>query len=659
MASQVEKSFAPKGKDIKYINRDFTQLKESLIGFSKTYFPNTYQDFSPSSPGMMFIEMASYVGDVLSYYTDYTFKEGLIQSATERKNIISLAKYLGYRTKPIRGASGPLDVYQLCPALENEYGSYVPDPEYMLVVKENSQFANNKGAYYVLDQNVNFEVSTSVSNRVDTVYSRNADGTPEFFLLQKQGKISSGQIITKEVVVTDPSQFFKIYLDENNVLGIVDVTDSDGNLWHEVDYLAQETVPTSVPNDVSYEGSLTEYKDSVPYILHYLKTSRRFITTVDENNLTYLEFGAGIDGEGDEIVTFDPNLIGAGLSNINRVNVPLDPSNFLNQESYGIAPNNTTLTVRYLIGGGLESNVISNDIKDIVSANFENPSDGLLPEKVNLLTTVKNSLAITNPEPCTGGKGPETNEEIKLNAIANFGAQNRSVTREDYLVRVYSLPPKFGAIAKAQIIADSSLEVGVNRILTGTVDQNNVATVTDNGTNNYFRRIAYDVGNPFSLNLYVLSYDGSKKLTRPNEALVTNIITYLKQSRMVTDGVNIIDGYIINIGIDFTITVYKGYNKKDVLLECINSTKSFFNIDKWNFSQPINTSQLQLEIAKVDGVQAVVELKISNKTSLDGDYSSVEYDIKSATKNGIIYPSVDPCIFEVKYPDGDIRGSTI
>jgi hypothetical protein len=659
MSSTIQKSFAPNSKEIRYTNRDYTQLKDALINFTKTYFPNTYKDFSPAAPGMMFIEQAAYVGDVLSYYTDYAFKEGLMQSATERKNILSLARYLGYRPKTSRAATGPLDLYQLCPSIDNGNGNYVPDPEYMLVIKDNSQFSNNNRSFYILNQSVDFSVSSSLSPRVDSVYSRNTNGTPQFFLLKKQGTISSGQIVTKQYNVNNPTQFLKIYLEEDNVLGIVDVVDSDGNKWYEVDYLAQELVPIAVPNDVSYEGILTQYRDSVPYILNYLKTSRRFTTTIDENNLTYLEFGAGVDGINDEIVTFDPNLIGVGLSNINSVNVPLDPSNFLKKESYGIAPSNTLLTIRYLIGGGLTSNCPSNDVKSVVSADFLNTSEGLPPEKSNLLSTVKTSLAVTNPDPCTGGKDAETNEEIKQNAMANFGAQNRSVTQTDYLVRVYSLPSKFGSIAKAQIISNSSLEVGINKVLVGTIDSNNVATVIDNSVNNYFRKIAYDISNPFSINIYVLSYDGNKKLIRPNAALVTNLITHLKQFRMITDGVNIIDGYVINIGVDFTISVFKGFNKKDVLLNCITAVQNFFNVDNWNFSQPINLSQLQLEIAKVDGVQSVAELKITNKTSLDGNYSSIQYDIVGATKNNIIYPSVDPAMWEVKFPDSDIKGSVM
>jgi len=659
MSSNIQKSFLPNSKEIRYINRDFSQLRESLINFSKTYYPNTYTDFSAASPGMMFMEQVAYVGDILSYYTDYAFKEGLILSATERKNIINLAGYLGYKVKPSRPSVGEVNMFQLCPSTDDGYGDYYPDPDYMLSVKENSQLSSNGGSYYILSQGIDFSISSSISTRVDTVYSRNPDGTPQFFLLQKQGSVSAGQVYTKQVVVAEPSLFYEINLDEDNVIGILDIVDSDNNKWYESDYLAQELVPIAIPNDSQFEGTLSKYKDSVPYILKFLKTSRRFITMVNENNVTKIQFGAGINGTDDEIVTFDSNLINVGLTNLSNVNVPLDPSSFLKNENYGRAPANTTLTIRYLVGGGLVSNCQADEIRTIVSAEFENSSEGLLPEQISLLNTVKNSLKVSNISPCTGGKDAETDEEIKLNSMANFAAQSRAVTQNDYLVRIHSLPSRFGSIAKSQVVTNTNLQVGVNKMLLGTIDQNNNATVVDNSNSNYFRHIAYDSTNPFAINIYALAYDSSKNLTRPNNALITNLITHLKQFRMLTDGVNVIDGYIINLGVNFTITIYKGFNKKETLSSCIKAVQDFFNIDNWSFSQPINLSQLNLEIAKVDGVQSIVDVTVYNKTALDGNYSSVEYDIESATKNGIIYPSVDPSCWEIKYPDSDIRGSSI
>jgi hypothetical protein len=272
---------------------------------------------------------------------------------------------------------------------------------------------------------------------------------------------------------------------------------------------------------------------------------------------------------------------------------------------------------------------------------------------------VKSSVKADNPFPATGGKDAESNEEIKNNAKAFFASQNRSVTRDDYLVRVMSMPSKFGIVAKAYVITNNAITTNVKNLLQGTVDTGSVATVVNNNVDSYFRKINYNVNNPFAINLFVLSYDSNKNLTTVNEALVANIIKYLKGYRIMTDGVNIIDGYIVNIGVEFSIIAYKGFNKKDVLVNCLNTVKEFFNIDNWGFQQPINISQLQLEIAKVEGVQSIANLTIKNLTIRDGEYSPVEYDMVSATKNGIIYPSLDPSVFEVKYPDKDIKGTVL
>jgi len=658
MSATTPKSFQPQSKDVRYVNRDFPQLKEALIQFAKSYFPNTYKDFSDSSPGMMFIEQAAYVGDVLSYYTDYIFKESLIGNTQERTNIIALSRYLGYKVKASRGATAELDLYQIIPAVEIN-GEYVPDTRFALEIKEGAQVSNNVGSAYLTMLPVNFSVNTNISPRTDSVYSRTDSGVPEYFLCKKSVRIRAGKIVVKSFSVNDPSSFLRLYLDETNVLEILEVKDADNNKWYEVDYLAQEVVLDSVPNDESYEGFYTTYRDQVPYILQYLRTSKRYTTNVDENNLTYLEFGAGLEAFSNELVTMNSQLVGVGLSNINKLNIPYDPSNFLKNETYGLAPNNTTITVKYLVGGGYTSNASVDEIINIDSVEYDNSTIGLLPDQITKIDDAKSSLRVTNPVPATGGKDPETNDEIRQNALAFFAAQNRSVTKDDYLVRVYSMPPKYGSLAKVQVVTNTSLDVNVNQILTGTIDANNIAQVTNTDTQTYFRKLSYDRSNPFAINLYVLSYDNNKNLTPANQALINNMINYLKQFRMITDAINVVDGYVINIGLEFTISVFKGYNKKEVLLNAITAVQYFFNIDNWNFSQTINLSQLELEIAKTDGVQSVLSLDIFNLNANDGNYSKVEYDINSATRNKIVYPSVDPSVFEIKYPDQDIKGTVV
>jgi hypothetical protein len=661
MANTTQKSFQPQSKEVRYLNRDFSSFREGLIQFAKYYFPNAYKDFNDAAPGMMFIEMAAYVGDVLSYYTDYTFKEGLLFNTQERKNIIALARFLGYRPKPARGATGQITVQQICPSTVVD-GEYVPDEKFLLNIKQNMQVSNNAGASFLTSEPINFSVDSIISPRTTTVFQRNSTGVPTFFLIEKTANIRSGKLVTKTFTIGEMQSFLKLFLDETNVLEIIEAKDSDNNKWYEVPYLAQETVLFDVPNDEAFEGSLALFKGVVPYILKYLKTSRRFTINITENNQTYLEFGAGTSGFADEIINLSSQQVGVGLSNLKNLNLSLDPSNFLKNDSYGLAPQNTIISVTYSIGGGFESNSPSNSVINIDAIDIDNSVDGLSPEEVNLLNSVKTSLKVNNEDATVGGKGPEADEEIRQNAIASFAAQSRIVTQTDYLARVYSVPPKYGTIAKAQVITYNSLDVNQNQILTGTVSADNVATVNNSNTQNYFRKIAFDRSNPFAVNLYILSYDQNKNLTVPNEALVANLLTYLRQYRMLTDGINIVDGYVINVGVEFVITVFKGYNKKDVLRNTIATVQNFFNIDKWEFSQPINLSALRLEIAKVEGVQTVVSCKIKNLTPLttNGDnYSPVEYDIAAATQNDMIFPSLDPSIFEVKYPDKDIKGTVL
>jgi len=537
-----------------------------------------------------------------------------------------LAKYLNYTAKPIRGSAGIIDVFQLCPSTTDSDGNYVPDDKFALSIKENMQVSDNSGASFLTSEPVNFASNNSVSPLITTVYERDNTGVPTYFLLQKQANIRSGKLVTKTFVVGEMQSFLNLYLDEDNVLEIINVKDSDNNIWYQVDFLAQENVLYGVPNNEAFEGDLSQFQGTVPYILKYLRTSRRFTVNVDENNRTYLEFGGGTNGFADEIINLSSEKVGVGLSNLTALNLSLDPSNFLKNDTYGLAPNNTTLTVTYTVGGGITSNSPSNAIINITSVDIDNSTDGLLPEEVNLLNTVKSSLRINNANATTGGKGPETNDEIRQNAIGSFAAQNRIVTQNDYLARIYSMPPKYGAVSKAQVITYNSLDVNQNQILTGTVSADNIATVNNANTQNYFRKIAFDRSNPFAINLYVLTYDNNKNLSQANEALISNLLTYLRQFRMLTDGINIIDGYIINIGIEFIITVYKGYNKKEVLSNTITTVQDFFDIDKWEFSQPINLSSLKLEIAKVEGVQTVVSLNVKNLTPLttNGDnYSPI------------------------------------
>ena len=660
MADIIQKSFNSSRREIKYLNRDFSSFKTSLIEYSKTYFPRTYKDFSEASPGMMFIEMASYIGDVLSYYTDYQFKESLMPFAEERKNVLALANYLGYKTKPTKSSTTNIDLYQLIPSIKDSNNNYIPDNNYALKIREYMEVSNESGVSFITTDPIDFSLDSKFSPREVTVYSRDNYGVPQFFLLKKSAKVIAGKITTKSFTVGVSVPFYKISLSELNVVDIIDVRDGDNNKWYEVDYLAQDLIFTETENTDFTNNTYVQYSSEVPKLIKSLKTSRKFVVNVTANNVTYLEFGAGTDATSDEVIYPNSELVGIGLKNISNLNLNYDTSKLLNSETFGQSPSNTVLTVQYLVGGGLTSNSPSDTIKNIASVTFLNDVSGLTPSQNSLLTTVKNSFRISNPNPAVGGQNEESVEEIRQNALANFGSQNRTVTVDDYISRIYSIPPRFGSIAKVMVIPNSDLSISTNQtLLNGFVNNENQTTLINNSLENNFRKVNFDVSNPFSLNLYVLSYNSNKNLTQSNEALVYNIRQYLQKYKIISDSINIIDGYIINVGIDFKILVYNNFNKKEVLDQCLQKAKDFFNIDKWYFNQPININQFELELAKIEGVQSVAEVKFKNLTQNDGDYSPHEYNLSEATLNKIIYPSLDPSVFEVKYPDNDIRGAVI
>jgi len=660
MADIIQKSFNSSRREIKYLNRDFSSFKTSLIEYSKTYFPRTYKDFSDASPGMMFIEMASYIGDVLSYYTDYQFKESLMPYAEERKNVLALANYLGYKTKPTKSSTTNIDLYQLIPSIKDSNNNYIPDNNYALKIREYMEVSNESGVSFISIDPVDFSLDSKFSPREVTVYSRDNYGIPQFFLLKKSTKVIAGKITTSSFTVGASVPFYKISLSENNVIDIIDVKDSDNNKWYEVDYLAQDLIFTETENTSFTNNTYVQYSSEVPKLIKSFKTSRKFVVNVTANNTTYLEFGAGTDATSDEVIYPNSELVGIGLNNISNLNLNYDTSKLLNSETFGQSPSNTVLTVQYLVGGGLTSNSPSDTIKNISSVTYLNDVSGLNPSQNSLLTTVKNSFRISNPNPAVGGQNQESVEEIRQNALANFGSQNRTVTVDDYISRIYSIPPRFGSIAKVMVIPNSDLSISTNQtLLNGFVNNENQTTLINNSLENNFRKVNFDVSNPFSLNLYVLSYNSNKNLTQTNDALVYNIRHYLQKYKIISDSINIIDGYIINIGVDFKILVYNNFNRKEVLDQCLQKAKDFFNVDKWYFNQPININQLELELAKVEGVQSISEVVFKNLNQNDGNYSPHEYNLSEATHNKIIYPSLDPSVFEVKFPDNDIRGAVI
>jgi len=660
-----------KGRDIKYLNKDFGQFRENLIEYAKNYFPQTYSDFNESSPGMMFIEMASYLGDVLGYYIDDTLKESFITTAEDKKNILALSQYLGYKPKVTSPSIVKLSVYQLVPSIgtgsENR-----PDSTYYLRIKEGMVAESNTGVQFRTTELLDFN---DASDREITVYNTNSTtGEPSQYLIKKYVNAISAELRKITKTITNQS-FAKIDIADTNVIDIYDVRDSNGNKWYQVPYLAQEMVYVDYPITEQTDKDLFQFRDSVSNVLKLIKTSRRFTTTVNENNTTSIIFGGGTNNT-DSDETLIPNVknVGLGLrSSIDRLGASFDPSNFLKTETYGQSPTGV-MEVSYLVGGGVNSNVSKGQITKIESIEFDDDAQYFSEDDIALYRTAKQSVAVDNEFPATGGRGGETINEIRENALAIFGSQNRAVTRKDYQVRALSLPSKYGGIAKAYCAPDGELDN--NSPSSILANPSSLQEFTDlfislknkdlneqevkNQLNTFLigkKSNLEEKNNPFAINLYILGYDSNKYLSTLNRAIKENLKTYLGEYRMLTDGVNLLDGFIINIGVDFEIRVYGGYNTREVLVKCIDKIKEYFNIDNWSFNMPINISELELIIAGVEGVQSVPKCEIVNKCG--GSYSNVKYNISAATKGKMVYPSLDPSVFEIKYPNKDIKGRVV
>ena len=620
-------------KEITYLGKDFGQFRKNLIDFSKQYFPNTYTDFNEASPGMMFIEMAAYVGDVLSYYADNNLRESLLDQASERANIYDIASSLGYKPKNYVPAYVILNVYQLLPAAGSG-ANVTPDFNYALSIKPGMQVTQNNGSaeFRTLDL-VDFAFSSSLDTTEVTVFESDAaTNSPTYYLLKKQIRAVSGNIKTATYAFNSPIAYDKIVLPDTNIVEIISVTESDGDAWSEVPYLAQDTLFEAVPNLLENDPELSIYRSNSPSLLKLRKTAKRFITRLRSDNKLELQFGAGISDNNDEEIIPNPDNVGNGLSGFRKaIDVDIDPSNFLYTRTYGQAPSNTTLTVVYSTSAGLKENVAANTLTNIkfIEYNDDINSSG----NANMMNFVKNSIAVDNANPASGAKNLDTLQDIKNNAMANFATQNRLVTREDYIIRAYSMPPRFGSVSKAYIVPD---------------DQLSQQSLEE-------QRIA----NPLALNMYVLGFNSNKQLIPLNNAIKENLKTYLDYYRILTDAVNIKDAFVINIGLDFEISVLSNYNSNEVLLKCIESLKTYFDIDRWQINQPIIKSDVLIRLGNVKGVQNVVGVLFKNLYNSTQNYSGNIYDITTATKQGVIYPSLDPSIFEVKFPNQDIKGRVV
>lgn len=592
-------------KDIKiqYTDKNFSNLRGQLVELAKNYYPDTYNDFSATSPGMMFIEMAAYVGDILSFYQDSQLQETFLQYAQDPGNLYSMAYMMGYKPKMTSASTVELEITQRVAATGSTF-----EPNFKQAAKiQNNLVASAGDQSFYTDKPIDFSFSSSYEPTSVTIYSLDNDEEPAEYVLNKKIKAKSGTIVTKLETIGSSQKFLTLTINDTNIIGVLDIVDDNGNTWYEVPYLGQDTVFTEAVNTGANASE-------VPYLLTAQEAPNRFVTRFNSTGQLQIQFGAGMSTSNDDAFLPNPTNAGSGTNQgVRRTDYAYDPSNFMFSAAYGNAPSNTVLTIRYIKGGGIESNIDSNAI---VGATYNATATD---------NTYLNTIEVRNPKPASGGKDGDTVEEIRQNSLRAFNEQGRIVTKQDYAFRAMTLPTTLGSIAKAFVTTDADIP---------TADTN--------------------IYNPLGVCLYVLAYDNDKKLKQATPDLKTNLKEYIAQFKALTDGCTIKDAFVINIGVKFDIITLPSYNSREVLLNCTQALKLFFDISKWSINQPINVSSIYTLLDRVKGVQTVQDVKI--ETKVGGVYSSFDYDIKGATKNNIVYPSLDPMIFELKYPNNDIEG---
>jgi len=667
-----------KESNINYLNKDFAALKTSLINYAKSYFPDTYRDFNETSPGMMLLEMNAYVGDVLSFYIDKQYQEMLLPLAEERRNIITMAKMFGYKVKPIVPAFVDL-------TFTSEVNASTTDPskvDYSTagIFDAGIEIPSSTNSDIIFNTLEPIDFRITGSNDTDVVGTLASSGLASTYTLSRTVRAVSATQKTIQFRIDVPEKFKTLTIPDTNVIDIISCVDSNGQNWYEVDFLAQDKVPieTHYTDDVNrrtaYEDelSLSISEIATPYSLQYINTSKRFVRETNLDNTTSLVFGNGVLKNGQLIDEsfIDMEQIGIVIpGQTNDLNSAINPLLGNEYSTLGETPNQTILTVTYRVGGGINSNVPSQDITSTPT---------LTAQSGNTSATL---TSVTNLNPARGGKDEEDSSEIKEKAKAFFSTQNRCVTKEDYEARVMNIPAKFGNIAKVYVTRPKPVQLpfsennyagdvatisqsttfsisvlgnllpklvtlvgdGENNFSSADITlANSALTQLNNANNTAVQNLielegqleSYELG---TVDIYLLGYNNAKQLVGNDnftinklpETLMQNIKSYLENFRLLTDDIILSEGYIVNFGVIFDIIAEKYADKQQVKLNCIQKIKDYFRIENMQFNQPIYKSNLEFELMGVEGVRSIGHVTITQKDDYNSDISDA--DLPNAT----------------------------
>jgi hypothetical protein len=588
---------------VRYTARDFASIKEELVEYTKRYYPDTFKDFSDASFGALMLDTVAYVGDMLSFYMDYQANESFLDTSIEYNNTIRHARRLGYRHATNPTATGVGTFFVMIPA--DIYGN--PDTSYMPIMKRYSSFSSINGNNFLLNEDIDV---AHENNEIVVARVNDDTGLPTWFAVKCHGQLISGELARTSIPVGSFQKFRRIEIVTRDIAEILTVVDSQGHTYHEVDYLSQNVVYKPVKNP-NYSGA----DGQTQHLLKPFIVPRRFVVE-QEAGRTYLQFGYGSDSELTENKVADPAAVTLnqyGKSHI--TDESFDPSKLMETDKFGVTPSSTTLTVTYRVNSTGNVNAATDTIIEVGSVDLYFKQIETLSR--DTVSQVIQNVECTNEEPISGDVPAISPTEIRRRAKDTFAAQNRAVTRQDYVSAVYTMPAKFGAIKRCNILRD----------------------------HNALKR---------NLNLYVVSESQGGLLAKTNESVKQNLKVWLAKNKMVNDTIDILDARILNFGIDFSIIGDINTNRYEILDRASRSLRKYFS-GVPDLAEPLYISDVYSVLGDVDGVVDVVDVEV--KQLYGGTYSDLAFDVDANTSiDGRLIKIADDMIWEVKYPLSDIRG---
>ncbi len=597
-------------KKISYATRDFAGLRQELVNLTKEYYPDLVKNTNDASIFSVLLDLNAAVADNLHFHIDRVWQETMLDFAQQRQSLFHIAKTYGIKIPGTRPSVTLCDFSINVPVRGDK-----EDERYLGIIRAGAQVSGGGQIFETLED-IDFKNPFNSKGEPNRLKIPNFDvnNTLISYTITKREAVVNGvtRIFRRVITEVDQKPFLKLYLPEQNVLGVTAVIHKEGtsfntnptsgefasssNKWHEVKSLIQDKIFVPDPTGVSDKDN---FKAGT-----YLKVNNKFYTEYTPESYFSLTFGSG---SVDPMENLDDYMSGSLKVNL---------ATYLNNMSLGAIPKaNTTLFVKYRIGGGKDSNLGINVITSIDNVEFDitGPNNAFNSQ-------VEQSLRVSNITPAIGGADQPTIEEIRNMIAYNFSAQNRAVTLNDYKTLIETMPSTFGAPAKVNVLEEDN-----------------------------------------KVKIKLLSYDDAGRLTDVvSNTLKNNIINYLSEYRMINDYIDITSGQVIDLALDIDLFIDKNESPTDVVKAAITETIQFFAIEKRKMGDPLFVGDLIRQIGTIPGVVNVVEIKVFNK--LGGNYSSSEVSqsyVNATTKeiqqiDKTVYMTSNQ-IFQIRFPNTDIR----